>query len=119
MASSYDLLLRLCRRTVWKGSAFPELTEFASSEAAPHEIRGLASKQFDGCTESHRLSARCGGRAARESFIPKALLLAAVTIAPASIAFAQEPVSSPAPSPAVSAPETFRVPPIAVDYCAG
>jgi len=59
-------LLRLCRRTVRKGSAFPALLISILRKAAPCDLfGGAASKHISFyLPESHRLSARCGGKAA-------------------------------------------------------
>ena len=64
MALTHHSLLRLRRSTVRKGFAFPAPVKFESSEAMPRKLRGVASKAFKRSTESHRLSAVCGGKAA-------------------------------------------------------
>jgi outer membrane protein TolC len=115
MMLSFDLVLRLCRRPVRKGFAFPALPEFRSSEAPPREIRGAASEEMKGHLESHRLYAMWRGRAADFS-VYRLLLLAAIIFALTPLTFAQEPNASPSPSPVVSAEETMKVPAIAVDY---
>ena len=117
MMSSLDLVSRLCRRTVRKGSAFPATVEFESSEATPREIRGAASEEMRGLTESHRLSAMsCGEAAGIKRSVQCALLLAAMLFALPSLTRAQEPIATPSPSPMVSAEQTLKLPAIAVDY---
>src|SRR5229473_594889 len=116
MASSFDLLLRLCRRPVRKGYAFPVLAEFESGEAPPREIRGAASGRLKDWTESHRLSALGSGKAANLCSIPSALLLVAFLLAPTLVAFGQEPTASPIPSPPQSAEQALNVPPVANDF---
>src|SRR6266849_8815829 len=115
MASSFDLLLRLCRRTVRKGSAFPAGTVFESSEATPREIRGIASVQLQSRPESRRLSALCGGGAAGRRYsisITLSLVAVSFVLSPAAV-LAQDPTAS--PSPMVSAQQTPKVPTVAID----
>jgi len=61
--------LRLCRRTLRKGFAFPAATIRELREASPRDLfGGAASKNvLSGRPESRRLSARCGGKAARSA----------------------------------------------------
>src|SRR5438552_5997068 len=115
MASSFDLHLRLGRRTVRKGSAFPAGPLFESGEATPRKIRGVASNELENSPESRRLSALCCGRAAALRYsIPLTLLLAAVLFVLTPAVLAQDP--SPASSPMVSAQQTLKVPTVAIDY---
>jgi HAE1 family hydrophobic/amphiphilic exporter-1 len=115
MALEIDAVLRLCRRVVRKGSAFPALTQFEFSEAAPRGIRGVASEEPGSGSESRRLSALGRGTAA----IPRlaislvfawALVLSALTAVPA------QGLAYPSPSPAVSAQQDLKVPTVAIDY---
>ena len=46
MLLSIEMFLRLCRRTLRKGSAFPALTKIESCEAAPRTIRAHVQKAF-------------------------------------------------------------------------
>ena len=103
---SQGFLLRLRRRTVRKGSAFPAGTIRNVGEAAPRH--GGVASQSPGwtVTESRRLSARCGGRAASGMLTAVFLLFGFVA------ASAQEPVPSPTPS----APQEMHVTPIAQDF---
>ncbi len=115
MVLSVDLLLRLCRRPLRKGSAFPALTLSEFSEAAPREMRGAASKDVESRPESRRLSAVGRGTAAipRLSIqITFALAVFLTALTPA--VWAQTP--SPSPSPMVSAQETLKVPAVAIDF---
>ena len=115
MASTYDLLLRLCRRPVRKGSAFPALSLFEFSEATPREIRGVASHEGESCPESRRLSALGGGRAAGPRYsLPINIFLILVSFALTPVVPAQEATAS--PSPMVSAPQTLKVPAVTIDY---
>jgi outer membrane protein TolC len=117
MMLSVDLILRLCRSTVRKGSAFPHSVGFQSSEATPLEIRGAASEDLRGLKESHRLFAMsCGGAVRIQRSVHCALLFAAMICALPSLTLAQEPNASPSPSPMVSGEQTTKVPAIAVDY---
>src|SRR3977135_2639087 len=94
MAPSVDLLLRLCRSTVRKGSAFPAGTGCESREATPREIRGIA--------------------AGRRYSISITFSLAAILFGLTPAMLAQQPTAS--PSPMVSAQQTLTVPTIAIDY---
>jgi outer membrane protein len=113
MLSSCDLVLRLSRRPVRKGSAFPARSEFESSEATPRNVRGVASKDSERSTESRRLSALGGGRAASAS-VRNLLLLAVLLFGLTTTAFSQEP--GPTPAPTVSTQQNLQVPPVAADY---
>ncbi|HEY3028132.1 MAG TPA: TolC family protein [Pyrinomonadaceae bacterium] len=109
---SQSFLLPLRRRTVRKGSAFPAGTIRNVGEAAPRH-GGIASQypKWD-VTESWRLSALCGGRAASgmiSGTLAAAFLLISFVAAPA-----QEP--SPSSSPTPSAPQEVQLPPIAQDF---
>src|SRR5437588_1634035 len=111
MALTYHSLLRLRRSTARKGFAFPAPVKFESSEAMPRKLRGVSSKAFKRSTESHRLSAVCGGKAALRS-VHILLSLAAVLFAVTTTAWAQDP----SPTPAVFAQQSLQVPAVAVDY---
>ena len=111
MALTHHSLLRLRCSTVRKGFAFPAPVKFESSEAMPRKLRGVASKAFKRSTESHRLSAVCGGKAALPS-VHMLFSLAALLFVVTATAFTQVP----APTPIVSASEALPVPSIAVDY---
>ena len=111
MALTHHSLLRLRRSTVRKGFAFPAPVKFESSEAMPRKLRGVASKALKRSTESHRLSAVCGGKAALRS-VHMLFSLAALLFVVTATAFTQVP----APTPIVSASEALPVPSIAVDY---
>ena len=89
MLLSIEMFLRLCRRTLRKGSAFPAPAELIHSEPAPREIRGS---------------------------VTRAVVVAAVLFVLAPLTFAQEPNASPSPSPTVPAEQTLKLPAIAVDY---
>ena len=114
MASAVDLLLRLSRSTVRKGSAFPVITPNESSEATPRKIRGAASAELEGSPESQRLSAlRCGTAAKPRLSVPITFSLV-VVLSALTPTFAQEPTAS--PTPLVSAQQTLKVPVVAIDY---
>jgi HAE1 family hydrophobic/amphiphilic exporter-1 len=117
MMSSFDLILRLCRSTVRKGSAFPAPLGLESGEATPREIRGAASEELENSPESRRLSAMCCGGAGRiQRSVYCALLFAAMLCALPALTSAQEPNAGPSPSPMVSTEQTMKVPAIAIDY---
>ena len=103
-------LLRLCRRTVRKGSAFPLLSIRLVGEAAPRQ-GGVASQDpgWD-ATESRRLSALCGGLAASR-LITSGLALTCLLLSFVT-ASAQEPAASPAPSVV----QVINVPVVAKDF---
>ncbi len=62
--------LRLCRRTVRKGCAFPALSLEVFGEAVPRQLDGgAASSEEKVVTERQSLSALCGGQAAVLSFL--------------------------------------------------
>ena len=67
--------LRLCRRTVRKGFAFPKPTNYEPGKATPCQtFGGIASKtNFFEPTERQSLSARCGGRA---TFVTRTIVIA-------------------------------------------
>src|SRR5882762_4345096 len=91
--------LRLCRRTVRKGCAFPALSLEIFGEAAPRQIDGgAASSEEKVLTERQSLSALCGGRAAVLSFLLAILPFTAVA-------------QSPSPSP-----QELQVPAVASDF---
>jgi HAE1 family hydrophobic/amphiphilic exporter-1 len=113
MVSKFDLVLRLSRRTLRKGFAFPALALHGYSEAAPREIRGAASNNVKSRPESRRLSAVCCGRAASFGYtIHLSLILVAVFLALTPTVSAQEPAASPSPT----AQQSLKVPTVAVDY---
>jgi HAE1 family hydrophobic/amphiphilic exporter-1 len=92
--------LRLCRRSVRKGFAFPSAPE--RSEAAPRPlIGGVASLRRRTFTERQSLSALCGGKAA----------VLALSFLLSSLVSAQTPTLSPVVSPA-----ELAVPAIAPDF---
>src|SRR5947209_2415578 len=110
MALSDDqLMLRLCRRTLRKGFAFPFMIQLESSEATPRNIRGVASKNSERSPESRRLSALCCGKAAPSLSLLSAALLAVLISCLSPMAFGQE--ASPSPSS-----QEIKVPAVAVDY---
>ena len=93
-------VLRLCRRTLRKGFAFPTAFHFLLGKAAPGQnVGGTASNTFF-CepTERRSLSARCGGRAANLTLVAKTaafcLLLSAFCF-PARAQFSQTQGNSP------------------------
>ena len=95
--------MRLSRRTVRKGSAFPAVTKSESGEAMPrHMIRGVASNEKRDAAERQSLSALRGGKAA---LVVLTILFSALTV------FAQDPT----PTPAVPTSE-LPVPAIAPDF---
>jgi outer membrane protein TolC len=115
MVSLVDLLVRLSRHAVRKGSAFPALTLFESSEATPRAIRGVASSDGNRLPESRRLSEVCCGRAAvPRCSVQIALLLAAVLFALTPAVSAQDAAVS--PSPTGSAQQSPKVPTVATDF---
>jgi len=100
-----DWFLRLCRRPVRKGFAFPTAVQSTLREAMPRYSRGAASEKEKQVTESQRLSALGGGKAAAS------LVLLLMTYL-ASSALGQNPT----PTSGVSAESTLKVPTIATDY---
>src|SRR5437868_8192361 len=110
MALSDDqLMLRLCRRTLRKGPAFPFMIQLESSEATPRNVRGVASMNSERSPESRRLSALCCGKAAPPLSLLSAALLAVLISWLSPMAFGQEA----APSPSS---QEIKVPAVAVDY---
>lgn len=107
MLLSQNLVSRLCRGTWRKAFGFPAAIGIESSEATPRGNRGVASEGLEACPESHRLSAMCGGKAARSFLFASSLLFMFLTTS----AFGQAPTSSPA-----SSTTDMKVPAIAVDY---
>src|ERR1700687_4982353 len=59
-------VMRLCRRTVRRGSAFPQVREKKSGLCLVHEAQPRNSNKP--ATERHSLSALCAGRAAVFAF---------------------------------------------------
>ena len=114
MALSNVLFSRLGRSTFRKGSAFPAVPDFESSEATRRNNGGTASAERARGPARPRLSALCGGKAALHAL--NVLLFLLVTAGAASLTAAQEPVASPTPSPVISAQQTLKVPTIAIDY---
>ncbi|MGI9067028.1 MAG: TolC family protein [Pyrinomonadaceae bacterium] len=95
--------LRLCRRTVRKGFAFPAAFESELREAVPRQLnRGAASSEGEICTERRSLSAVCGGQAA---VMALSFLLCSLT------AIAQTPIPTSSPST-----QELQVPAIAPDF---
>jgi len=91
--------LRLCRRTVRKGCAFPALALEVFGEAAPRQLdEGAASSEEKVFTERQSLSVLCGGKAAVLS-----LLLAIFSFT----AVAQSPTPT---------PQELQVPVVASDF---
>jgi len=93
--------LRLCRRTVRKGCAFPRASEYELGEAEPRRvIGGGASSKERSQPERQSLSALCGGKAA--------VLVFLLAICPfGAVAQSPEPVPS---------PQELQVPAIAPDF---
>jgi outer membrane protein len=106
MTTMSEWFLRLCRRTLRKGSASPRTSE------------GVASRKIQAqCPESRRLSALCGGRAAYILRNMSLSLLFVFGVGLCSLgALAQEPIASPSPTPVISTQEILKVPSIATDY---
>ncbi len=93
-------VLRLGRRTVRKGFAFPKLVLESFGEAAPRPVDGgIASSEERVHTERLSLSALCGGKAAVLSL----LAIFSCTVV------AQTPTPSPAP-------QELQVPVVAADF---
>jgi HAE1 family hydrophobic/amphiphilic exporter-1 len=95
--------LRLCRRTVRKGSAFPPASESELGEAVPRRMTGgTASWKGRILTERQSLSALCGGKAA---VLALSFLLCSLTV----LGQTPSPTSSPSP-------EELQVPAIAPEF---
>src|SRR6266446_2224207 len=91
--------LRLCRRTVRKGCAFPALSLEVFGEAVPRQLDGgAASSEEKVVTERQSLSALCGGQAAVLSFL---LAISSFT------AVAQSPTPG---------PQELQMPAVATDF---
>ena len=98
-------LLRLRRRTVRKGSAFPAAATNKSCEASPRRPdRGAASSGIGNLPKRRSLSALCGGKAA---VFAVGFFFCALPV------FGQTPVPTPTPLPPA---QELQVPPIAPDF---
>ena len=92
--------LRLCRRTVRKGSAFSEGSKSELGEAAPRQLnRGAASSEGRVVTERRSHSALCGGKAAALVLL---MAICSLTV------LAQTPTPSPS--------QDLQIPAIAPDF---
>jgi outer membrane protein len=93
--------LRLCRRTLRKGFAFPAGLKYELGEAVPRQLdRGAASSEKRIVTERRSLSALCGGRAAALVLL---LALCSLTVL----------AQTPTPSPST---QELQIPAIAPDF---
>src|ERR1700674_1792832 len=93
--------LRLGRRTVRKGSAFPAASESELGEAVPRQLnRGVASSEGRIATERRSHSTVCGGKAAALGLVMGICSLSVL---------AQTPTPSPSP-------QDLQVPAIAPDF---